>query len=186
MGEFKMAKKKPDNTEAKISTLPVELSDAPLVIDLPDGQKIILSKLQEGAVIEVATWHGTGRPDSRTNRFMLGMTTGQSNSGSETSLSPTPSVSSDDSVKSSIGKLDGLFKSAKSLVSNLSLPLKSAMKKSKELTPVDSTTDLEINAWLDSLKNEAVALEKAAPARRAPSPAKKAVKKQAAPKKARK
>ena len=71
MGEFKMAKKKPDNTEAKISTLPVELSDAPLVIDLPDGQKIILSKLQEGAVIEVATWHGTGRPDSRTNRFML-------------------------------------------------------------------------------------------------------------------
>jgi hypothetical protein len=29
--------------------------------------------MTHGTVIEVATWRGTGRPDSRTNRMMLGM-----------------------------------------------------------------------------------------------------------------
>ncbi|CAN2211807.1 hypothetical protein MCEMRE22_01023 [Candidatus Nanopelagicaceae bacterium] len=181
-----MAKKKPDNTEAKISKLPVELSDAPLVIDLPDGQKIILSKLQEGAVIEVATWHGTGRPDSRTNRFMLGMTTGQSVSAPEASATGVSQGNSSDLSKTLTGKMDVAIKSAKSLLKNLSQPLKSAMKKSKELTPVDSTTDLEINAWLDSLKSEVISKAKTAPVKRAVSPAKKAAKKQPATKNARK
>jgi hypothetical protein len=185
MGEFKMVKKKPENTEARISKLPVELSDAPLVIDLPDGQKIILSKLQEGAVIEVATWHGTGRPDSRTNRFMLGMTTGQSTSGSE-SASVAPTKSEADPKKPFIGKMDIVLKSAKSLITNLSQPMKTALKKSKELTPVDSTTDLEINAWLDSLKSEATAISSSAPATKRATSVTKTVKKQAVAKKTRK
>lgn len=46
---------------------------SPLVIDLPDGQKLVISNLDPGTVIEVATWRGTGRPDSRTNRLMLGV-----------------------------------------------------------------------------------------------------------------
>lgn len=180
-----MVKKKPDNSEAKISRLPVELSEAPLVIDLPDGQKIILSKLQEGAVIEVATWHGTGRPDSRTNRFMLGMTTGQASSGSE-SAAEAPTKSKDDSNKPVIGKMETVLKSAKLAISNLSQPMKSALKKSKELAPVDSTTDLEINAWLDSLKSEATAKTSTPSATKRPTPAKKTVKKQAVAKKTRK
>jgi hypothetical protein len=184
MGEFKMVKKKPENTEAKISKLPVELSDAPLVIDLPDGQKIILSKLQEGAVIEVATWHGTGRPDSRTNRFMLGMTTGQSTSGSE-STTVAPNKSEADPKKPLMGKMEIVLNSAKSLINNLSQPLKAALKKSKELAPVDSTTDLEINAWLDSLKSEAVTKAEV-PVRKSTSAAKKPVKKAAAAKSKRK
>ncbi len=48
-------------------------SQAPLVIDLPDGQKLVVGVLEPGTVIEVATWRGTGRPDSRTNRLMLGV-----------------------------------------------------------------------------------------------------------------
>jgi hypothetical protein len=70
------SKKKPENNEPKISNIPMPISDNPLVVDLPDGQKLILGKLTPGHVIEVATWRGTGRPDSRTNRLMLGMTDG--------------------------------------------------------------------------------------------------------------
>ena len=56
-----------------ISSIPVPPSDSALVIDLPDGQKLLVGKIETGTVIEVATWRGTGRPDSRTNRLMLGM-----------------------------------------------------------------------------------------------------------------
>ena len=56
-----------------ISKLPIPISDSPLVIDLPDGQKLVVGRMIQGTVIEVATWRGTGRPDSRTSRLMLGM-----------------------------------------------------------------------------------------------------------------
>ena len=49
------------------------------MIDLPDGQKIVVGKMVHGSVIEVATWRGVGRPDSRTSRLMLGMGTGNVN-----------------------------------------------------------------------------------------------------------
>lgn len=68
-----MAKKDPESSEPKISSIPVPPSDSALVIDLPDGQKLLVGKIETGTVIEVATWRGTGRPDSRTNRLMLGM-----------------------------------------------------------------------------------------------------------------
>jgi hypothetical protein len=72
-----MAKKKPEpQAPAKVSQLPLPISDSPLVIDLPDGQKLVIGKMAEGSVIEVATWRGTGRPDSRTSRLMLGMSPG--------------------------------------------------------------------------------------------------------------
>jgi hypothetical protein len=62
-------------SSSDISTLPLATIDtqAPLVIDLPDGQKLVVGNLDPGVVIEVATWRGTGRPDSRTNRLMLGV-----------------------------------------------------------------------------------------------------------------
>ena len=52
-------------------------SQPPLVVDLPDGQKLVVGDLDPGTVIEVATWRGTGRPDSRTNRIMLGVSTNE-------------------------------------------------------------------------------------------------------------
>jgi len=81
-----MAKKNPaPQAPAKVSQLPLPISDSPLVIDLPDGQKLVIGKMAEGSVIEVATWRGTGRPDSRTSRLMLGMSPGNlSQDASET------------------------------------------------------------------------------------------------------
>ena len=160
-----MARKKEAKAEVKVSKVPVELNEAPLVIDLPDGQKIILDKMQNGAVIEVATWHGTGRPDSRTNRFMIGMTNGDTSSTTKDAVS----VANDSqkigeakvNVKKAAKKVDGFLGSAKTLISNLSLPLRNALNKTKELAPVDTTTELEINAWLDSITSEAT--KKAAP-----------------------
>jgi hypothetical protein len=52
-------------------------SHPPLVVDLPDGQKLVVGDLDPGKVIEIATWRGTGRPDSRTNRLMLGVSTNE-------------------------------------------------------------------------------------------------------------
>lgn len=63
-------------SEATVSSIPVPPADSALVIDLPEGQKLVLGKMDEGTVIEVATWRGTGRPDSRTNRLMLGVSFG--------------------------------------------------------------------------------------------------------------
>ena len=70
-----MANKK-NETPGKpmVSKIPMAVSDSALVIDLPDGQKLVVGNMTHGTVIEVATWRGTGRPDSRTSRMMLGMT----------------------------------------------------------------------------------------------------------------
>jgi hypothetical protein len=61
----------------EITTKSLPLSEReenpPLVVDLPDGQKLVVGDIKAGTVIEVATWRGTGRPDSRTHRFMLGI-----------------------------------------------------------------------------------------------------------------
>ena len=148
-----------DPAQAKVSKIPLELNEAPLVIDLPDGQKIILGKMQNGAVIEVATWHGTGRPDSRTNRFMIGMTNGDSASSDQGNSKPVETRENkagiSASTKGALRKADGFLSSAKTLMSNLSSPFKNALSKSKELAPVDTTTELEINAWLNSITSEA-------------------------------
>ena len=75
----------PEGTQSapRVSKLPLPISDSPLVIDLPDGQKIVVGKMTQGSVIEVATWRGVGRPDSRTSRLMLGMGTGNVNEESD-------------------------------------------------------------------------------------------------------
>ena len=71
-------KDSPQSNLPKVSKLPLPATDSPLVIDLPDGQKLVIGKMSQGSVIEVATWRGTGRPDSRTSRLMLGMSSTQS------------------------------------------------------------------------------------------------------------
>lgn len=72
-----------EKSAPKVSRLPLPISDSPLVIDLPDGQKLVVGKMTQGSVIEVATWRGVGRPDSRTSRLMLGMGNGNVNEESE-------------------------------------------------------------------------------------------------------
>jgi hypothetical protein len=61
--------------ELEASALPLSEREEnpPLIVDLPDGQKLLVGDIKAGTVIEVATWRGTGRPDSRTQRFMLGI-----------------------------------------------------------------------------------------------------------------
>ena len=182
-----MARKNTDPAQAKVSKIPVELNEAPLVIDLPDGQKIILGKMQNGAVIEVATWHGTGRPDSRTNRFMIGMTNGDSASPAPGESKPAESIEGkkvlSNSAKGALRKADGFLSSAKALMTNLSSPFKNALSKSKELTPVDTTTELEINAWLNSITSEATQKVAAKPAPVKKKPVKKSAPSKSTPKK---
>jgi hypothetical protein len=79
----RLANQESDKTAPKVSKLPLPISDSPLVIDLPDGQKIVVGKMTQGSVIEVATWRGVGRPDSRTSRLMLGMGSGNVNDDSD-------------------------------------------------------------------------------------------------------
>jgi len=81
----------PENSDVASPISP----DQPLVIDLPDGQKLVVGNMVAGSVIEVATWRGTGRPDSRTSRLMLGMSPGsltptvvQTESGEKAKLTP--------------------------------------------------------------------------------------------------
>jgi hypothetical protein len=85
-----LANQESEKTAPKVSKLPLPISDSPLVIDLPDGQKIVVGKMTQGSVIEVATWRGVGRPDSRTSRLMLGMGNGNVNEESEEEKSQQP------------------------------------------------------------------------------------------------
>jgi hypothetical protein len=87
---FQLANQESEKTTPKVSKLPLPISDSPLVIDLPDGQKIVVGKMTQGSVIEVATWRGVGRPDSRTSRLMLGMGNGNVNEDSEEENSQQP------------------------------------------------------------------------------------------------
>lgn len=82
-----MAASEGEKSSPRISKLPLPISDSPLVIDLPDGQKIVVGKMTLGSVIEVATWRGVGRPDSRTSRLMLGMGNGNVNEDSDSESS---------------------------------------------------------------------------------------------------
>jgi hypothetical protein len=81
--DLKLANQEGGKVAPKVSKLPLPISDSPLVIDLPDGQKIVVGKMTQGSVIEVATWRGVGRPDSRTSRLMLGMGNGNVNEDSD-------------------------------------------------------------------------------------------------------
>lgn len=84
---LKLASTPNPQEKPKVSKLPLPVSDSPLVIDLPDGQKIVIGKMTQGSVIEVATWRGVGRPDSRTSRLMLGVGSGNVEEDSDSSHS---------------------------------------------------------------------------------------------------
>ena len=43
-----------------------------LLIDLPEGPKLVMHALPANSVIEIASWRGVGNPDSRTSRILIG------------------------------------------------------------------------------------------------------------------
>ena len=158
-----MGKKQVANVEPKVSNIPIPISDNPLVIDLPDGQKLVLGRLNAGSVIEVATWRGTGRPDSRTNRLMLGMTDAnavQANSpqsaATETSAAPKKITLPWGNVSLPAIKLPKVdVESMKKFVLGLISSFKKAQARTRELSPVETTAELDINAWIESISREA-------------------------------
>jgi hypothetical protein len=188
-----MAKKQEDTGVPKVTSLPLPISDTPLVIDLPDGQKIVIGKMQPGSVIEVATWRGTGRPDSRTNRLMMGMNNGETSAAQPES---GPTAESTNGNQSGDWKSKAVFIAkqiaarAQNIISQLSLQLKKRKPAAAKIQPAsqESASDLasasEVDEWLQKVlerseKRTAKALEQKASAPKKPI---KAVKK-SAPKK---
>lgn len=171
-------KNTPQNNVPKVSKLPLPVTDSPLVIDLPDGQKLVIGKMSQGSVIEVATWRGTGRPDSRTSRLMLGMSSNQSadsmekDEGDTTPAKPVAPESGIDryifiakqfAVKSWAVSKPWLLKltpATKKLISALQrrgLPKIKLSRKAKapKVSVVSSTENSEIDAWLNKITEKA-------------------------------
>lgn len=147
-----MAKKNQNASGAIVSKIPLPASDTPLVIDLPDGQKIVIGKMSRGSIVEVATWRGTGRPDSRTNRLILGVGSTQAEGDAP---APTPEASS---------KVNNKWLEAKTLMTKFDLkPVISAIRGlksnvNKQIAVVrkndneEFSSDVDIEEWLKKIK----------------------------------
>ena len=160
-----MTKKQENTMNPTITNIPIAISENPMVIDLPDGQKLVIGKLATGSVIEVATWRGTGRPDSRTNRLMLGMSDASavaatdSPQSTEIKAKKKLSFSKGSITVPNIGGLLVMVKSVKQMLSSTVGSFKKAVEKGKELEPVETTADLDINAWIENISREVEAKE---------------------------
>lgn len=193
-----MAKKSQVPPAPEMTALPMTSGDSPLVIDLPDGQKLVVGNLAAGSVIEVATWRGTGRPDSRTSRLMLGMSSAQEKPADAANAAGA-SASEAKKDASFISKLLGVLRT---LIGKASAP-RAAIRKSRgekknsaplieKVTPAARTSDAgEVDDWLNSILEKSakkqtsekdvavksVTDKKAAPVKKAvkKAPAKKAV-----------
>lgn len=179
-----MAKKSQVPPTPEMTTLPMSQGDSPLVIDLPDGQKLVVGNLAEGSVIEVATWRGTGRPDSRTSRLMLGMSSATDKQPGSAPAEKKESASSLDKARLILKALVAKAASRKSA----SQSKKSSAPLIETVAPPAKNNDAaEVDDWLNSIleksakkqgiaaKNEEKPVAKAAP--------KKVAAKKAAPKK---
>lgn len=178
--DLNLATKKPENSVPTVSKLPLPLTDSALVIDLPDGQKIVVGKMTQGSVIEVATWRGVGRPDSRTSRLMLGVGSGNVNEESsvpENSPATPPrkvkpqgwkivlyylSIAAEKLAAIDVKKPLG---SIKDLAGKVKLPKKSISRPSSSsegaasITPTSpvkslSTVDEDVEAWLNKISEK--------------------------------
>jgi hypothetical protein len=176
-----MATKETEGQEnSRVSKLPLPLSDQPLVIDLPDGQKLVIGKMTQGSVIEVATWRGTGRPDSRTSRLMLGMSVNDSNEPASTQTTgyaqvPAPAPEKLPPVQKVISVVINTLKSVgeialkslkkvtpatQFLLSKIGKNTASkrrpdAPKQIEDVRPHPISEDAEIEAWLNKLTEKA-------------------------------
>jgi hypothetical protein len=152
-----MARRNEENSAPVVTSLPLPSSDSVLVIDLPDGQKLLVGKMNHGTVIEVATWRGTGRPDSRTNRLMLGMSSSDSEAQVNSQESEDEMVVDKRSIRYWIWLAAQITKKAKDLVVTSLLRVKALIsKKSNKANvskPVESIED-DVQAWLDNIKSK--------------------------------
>jgi hypothetical protein len=147
-----MAKKSQVPPAPEMTALPMTGGDSPLVIDLPDGQKLVVGNLAAGSVIEVATWRGTGRPDSRTSRLMLGMSSAQ-----DKPAESAPGEAKKDS--SIVAKVLGALRAVAGKVgSGLALSKKNRSEKKSStplietVTPAARTSEAgEVDDWLNSI-----------------------------------
>ena len=151
-----MARKNEETTAPVVTSLPLPSSDSVLVIDLPDGQKLLVGKMSHGTVIEVATWRGTGRPDSRTNRLMLGMSSSDSEGSVNVPESEEEMVVDKRSVKYWIWFLLQIYRKLKDAVKTLLLKVKVLIsgkaEGKKSSKPVEAIED-DVQAWLDNIKS---------------------------------
>jgi hypothetical protein len=127
----------------------------PLMLDLPDGQQLVVGKLPDGIVIEIATWRGTGRPDSRTNRMMLGVSYDEDDVNEETpkrallkrvkrepEIAPTP-ITSDVAPISTIASVVPVESVEMVAQTVAPIAVESETPASQELTPL---VDVEVAA----------------------------------------
>jgi hypothetical protein len=145
-----MASKKQEPVAPVVTSLPLPSSDSVLVIDLPDGQKLLVGKMEHGTVIEVATWRGTGRPDSRTNRLMLGM----SNADEESTQAQSESTENLEYDKRSIRYWIWITRIllSKSKEAVLAQVNKIRQKKTETKEETRSTdVQADVDAWLESV-----------------------------------
>lgn len=147
-----MAKKSQVPPAPEMTALPISGGDSPLVIDLPDGQKLVVGSLPAGSVIEVATWRGTGRPDSRTSRLMLGMSssaaTPTENSSAESKQKPASSV------QKAVAVLKSILSKVLTLVASRKKPTekKSSTPFIETVTPAAKSNEAaEVDDWLNSI-----------------------------------
>jgi hypothetical protein len=187
-----MAKKEKEVSEKpKVTQIPLPISDSALVIDLPDGQKLVVGKMSHGTVIEVATWRGTGRPDSRTNRMMLGMSNTeieaqiheeeerqatQSAAGWRARLQKASSILLALFRKSSAIAIK-VFSKLSDIKPNSNSAKKSSFSKALPfLSKVDSSTayDDEVQSWLDKVTAKSIKkVDAVAPAAKSTTKSKK-------------
>ena len=194
----KLPSKKESAAQPQVHRLALPVSDESLVIDLPDGQKLVVGKMATGSVIEVATWRGTGRPDSRTTRLMLGM----SNAAATNEAVADGAHGVADSEESAQG-VAALAAKFQGLIAGIKFPKRAAKPEPEEVqevqeiadvsenqksekpakrspwsapTPADETSG-EADKWLEEIMSRATARESTsgASAKKAVAPAKKAV-----------
>lgn len=177
-----MARKNEEIAAPIVTSLPLPSSDSVLVIDLPDGQKLLVGKMSHGTVIEVATWRGTGRPDSRTNRLMLGMSSSDSEGSVNAPESEEEMVVDKRSVKYWIWFVLQIYRKLKDSVKTLLLKVKGLIsgksEGKKSSKPVEAIED-DVQAWLDNIKSNSSKKTLALPSGSKPSISPKSNKKKA-------
>ena len=154
-----MAKKSQNSAAPEVSSLPIQQDQSPLVIDLPDGQKLVVGHLSNGSVIEVATWRGTGRPDSRTSRLMLGM----SSAAEAAEQAKEAAAAKVEAKKSPLVPVIDFITQLVTKIGSVKLPAKAKKSKTDDSTsspqpfiqtvptPSSRTVDTDVDEWLNKL-----------------------------------
>jgi ribosomal protein S16 len=117
---------------------------------------LLVGKMSHGTVIEVATWRGTGRPDSRTNRLMLGMSSSESDPNVNSAEAEEDLVIDKRSIKYWIWLVIQISKKIRAVTSINFTKVKGMFtKNSSEEHPVANVTvEDDVQAWLDNIKSK--------------------------------